>query len=65
MTGQSRRRRFRIVWEDHTERPWIVQYDTRRDHTWTDVHRFATSLEATSYMTEVQLRDTLLLEAER
>lgn len=62
---QPRRRHFRIVWEDRTERPWIVQYEHRGDHTWADVHRFATCEQATSYMIEVKLRDALLLEAER
>lgn len=58
-------RRLRIIYEPDTTKPWIVQYDAYRSHTWTDAQRFAHSDEAVRYLEDVNARDRALLEAER
>lgn len=58
-------RRLRIIYEPDTTKPWIVQYDAHRSHTWTDAQRFTYSDEATQYLKDINARDEALYEAER
>lgn len=53
-------RHLRIVREDHTPKPWVVQYSTPHTQTWTDVHRFTHADDAVDYVNEIETRDRSL-----
>lgn len=60
-------RRFRLIYEAGTKRPWVVQYGDNLDaHTWTDILRFHETDQgrAVAYLEDVRHRDHIL-EADR
>lgn len=61
---RPRRRRFRLVWQPDTEKPWIIQYDDG-PQAWKDAYRFRQNGEAHRFLRSIRERDKALLEAER